>query len=520
MERMGAVDREKLEEAAATYFAELQAIADQPRDIPADYFEQELDFQTTETQQELAKLDGALTSRQFGLAAEQSARRMTQAIGTDFDLLDPEAQRMAKEYAVRAERQQMRHLLQSLTQPATRFIADDELFAPTAPRSAQYGAPNLPSGAAPPVVRPEITLERGIDMYIAYKTKKGWQGSMREESLRVLRWLGDEIDLATPVSAITDDQVRAFRDCILDLAVGSQGKNTPLRQRVAIGDEPRLTFATRVRYWRSIRSFFAWFRSEYKFPNPTEGLLFEGGRNEVSRTPAPFSSEELRKLLSTPLFAGYKSPHRLKQEGDCLYRRGHWWAGVLMMHTGLRAGDCAQLLPSDFLLDDEIPHLIIQPGTLSENVAKRSKFGTRVHYVPLLPILFDLGLRQFVEARSKRNPKKRLFYEISLGANRMSAGMTKFWQPYLEAFGLFKPGRATHVFRHTVANRLRDHAFSHNEDIGAVLGHTIVNRETKTTGKYGGPQGLKRTVDTLSKLDFGFDVLEALGGPYDPKRHK
>ena len=102
----------------------------------------------------------------------------------------------------------------------------------------------------------------------------------------------------------------------------------------------------------------------------------------------------------------------------------------------------------------------------------------------------------------------------------MSAGMTKFWQPYLEAFDLFKPGRATHVFRHTVANRLRDHAFSHNEDIGAGLGHTKANAETKTTESYGGPQGLKRKLDTLSKLDFGFDVLEALGGKYNLKRHR
>ena len=358
-------------------------------------------------------------------------------------------------------------------------------------------------------------------MYIDYQTQKGWQGSMREESLRLLRWLGEEIDPATPVSAITDDQIRDFRDCIISLAAGSQGKMTPLRQRVAIGDEKRLTFATRKRYWRFTCAFFAWFLSEYKIPNPNDGLLFEGGRNEVRRTPAPFSSEELQKLLKTPLFAGYKSVHRLKESGDCHARQGHWWAGVLMMHTGLRAGDCAQLLPSDIVFDDEVPHLVIQPGILPDGQPKRSKFGVnRIHRVPLLPILFDLGFREFVEARAKRKPPVRLFHEISLGRNRMSMGMTKFFQPYLETFGLFKPGRATHVFRHTLANRLRDHAFSSNEDIGAVLGHAKADPETKTTEDYGGVQGLKRKLHTLSKLDFGFDVLEALGGKYDPKRHK
>lgn len=145
MERMGAVDRGKLEEAAASYFAELQAIADQPRDIPADYFDQELDFQITETQQELAKLDGVLTSRQFGPSAEQSARRMVQAIGADFDHLDPKAQRVAMEYAVRAERQQMQYLLQGLIKPASRFAPDDDLFVPAFCSTSAIARNNRPT---------------------------------------------------------------------------------------------------------------------------------------------------------------------------------------------------------------------------------------------------------------------------------------------------------------------------------------------------------------------------------------
>ena len=371
---MAALDRGALDKAANLYFSELRKAVDQPRDLPDDYFDQELDFQISETKAALGKFEGLLLSRKFD-GVEPSARQMLQAVGVSFDDIAPDLRANALAYAIRAERQQMLYLLHSLTQPAAPFVPDDEIFLRSLPSSAASTPSILPAATAPAVLRPDITLERGIDMYIGYQTKKGWQGSMRDESLRVLRWLGEEIDLATPVSAITDDQVRGFRDCILDLAAGSQGKKTPLRQRIAMGDDPRLTFATRERYWRFVCSFFAWFRSEYKFPNPTEGLLFEGGRNEISRTPAPFTSGELRKLLSTPLFAGYKSPHRLKQEGDCLYRRGHWWSGVLMMHTGLRAGDCAQLLPSDFLLDDEIPHLIIQPGTLPEGIAKRSKFG-------------------------------------------------------------------------------------------------------------------------------------------------
>lgn len=118
---MGAIDRETLEEAALSYFAELQSIADQPRDIPADYFDQELSFQIEMTRGEIDRLDHVLISKQFGPSAEQSARTMLVAIGGDFDSVDVDAQRSAMDYAVRAERQQMRYVLHSLREPGPRY---------------------------------------------------------------------------------------------------------------------------------------------------------------------------------------------------------------------------------------------------------------------------------------------------------------------------------------------------------------------------------------------------------------
>jgi integrase len=202
-------------------------------------------------------------------------------------------------------------------------------------------------------------------------------------------------------------------------------------------------------------------------------------------------------------------------EGDCLIRNGYWWSAVLMMFTGARAGDIAQLLPSDFRFDEPVKHLIIQPGTLPEGFPKRSKFGPRTHTIPLHPSLLELGIREFVEARAKRHAGKRLLFEIGLGGHRMSTGMTKFWSRYLHAFDLFRPGRATHVHRHTMTARLRAAGVS-NEDSGAVLGHS----DGSVTAGYGGDQGLVRKLATLEKLDHGFDVVGALGGPYDPKVHR
>ena len=186
-----------------------------------------------------------------------------------------------------------------------------------------------------------------------------------------------------------------------------------------------------------------------------------------------------------------------------------------MIFSGARAGDIAQLLPSDFRLDDPVPHFIIQPGKLPEGISKRSKFGARTHKIPLHPALLELGIREFVQARAKRHPGKRLLFEISLGQNRMSTGMTKFWSRFLHEFDLFRTGRATHVHRHTMAFRLRAAKVS-NEDIGAVLGHS----DGSVTSGYGGDQGLERKLATLEKLDHGFDVVGTMGGKYDAKVHR
>jgi integrase len=70
---------------------------------------------------------------------------------------------------------------------------------------------------------------------------------------------------------------------------------------------------------------------------------------------------------------------------------------------------------------------------------------------------------------------------------------------------LKKPGRATHVFRHTVTAVLRAAGVA-EEDLQAVLGH---RRATITAG-YGGEYPLERKAKTISAIDYGFDVVDLL----------
>lgn len=517
MRGMGALDRDRLEEAANAYFAQLLREVDQPRHLPAEDYDNALAFQIEQAETELERQDEHLTAHAYLEGDRNAARAILRPMGVDFDQLDQDGQLAAMSHVVRAKRQQMRYLLHSLQNPASRFVPDDAVF------SARSDVPPMQASASPTppaarLVRPEMTLALSIDKFIAYQTKKGWKGSMRDESMRVFRWLKEEIDPATLAEAITHDQMREFRDCLMDLSAGAQGKLLPFRHRVATPGQDNLKFVTRQKYWRNAKGLFSWLLAEYRIPDPIGDLPFEGGRDEVRESPEPFSTEELRRFLRAPLFTGYKSSHRTKEPGDCQIRGGHWWSAILMMFTGMRAGDVAQLLPTDFVFDAEVPHLMIQPGILPGGMRKTSKFGQKKHLVPLHPNLLVLGLRQFVQGRAKQNPNRRLLFEIGLGGNRMSAGMTKYWSPFLHKFELYKARRATHVHRHTVIALLRA-ANARGEDIAAIVGHYGGYRETMTDG-YGGPQGAERKLSTILTLDHGFDMVGALGGEYNAKVHR
>lgn len=510
--------REDLEAAASAYFDELIADVDQPRQSGPDKLD--IEYQRVMTEQVIGEQEAKLAAHDYDEGTSRLAQAMVERLGLAWQTLPPDLQLLANSFIVRAQRQQMRYFLHSLNTPWQRFNSDDELFDARRVSDAQdrHGV-ELPTPAAPTVPHhayrhPELTFERGCILYFQWKAEQGWGGSMEDESRRVLGWLEEEVGSSTLLEAITRDQAREFRDCLLRLGKGAQGKKLPLRERLAKDGGERLKFATRERYWRFATSFFQWFASERDVTDPSKDLQFKGGKDEVKRTPVPFSDKELKHLFETPLFAGHQSAARRMAPGSVIRRGTHWWSAMLMLFCGLRAGDCAQLLPKDVHLDDPIPYLIIRPGELPDGRAKTSKFRMREHMVPIHPTLIALGLREFVAKRASRKPAVRLLEDVGLGQNRRSTGLTKFWSRYLHTFGLYLPGRATHVFRHTIANRLRTAGLS-REEIGAILGHTTGN----VTDGYGGPQPLKRKAEIIDKLDFGFDVLEALGGPYDPKRH-
>ncbi|WP_298127134.1 DUF6538 domain-containing protein [Brevundimonas sp.] len=502
------------EEAARAYFSRLAADLDRPRRFSPDPHEFDVSVEHAlhlhdERQTELAD---QLKRNEFDGHVYGHALALAELLGFKFDALTDQQQTQISRLAVRTEIAQSELFRHQITSPLEPFETSDPLFH--GPIKAADPEPRLPR---PPAPSNATRLKTAAEDFIGRKRAKRITESQIAELERALGWLQEVAGPEASLLDVTREMLRRFRDDISRRNVTLRGRKVTFRHSLTDETEHQIQFQTAIRYWGSVQAFFAWAFSEGLSPvDPAAGLIMDRPKSITKRSPKSFDADELKRLFRTPLFAGHKSPKRVTEPGTCLARDGRWWFAVLAMHSGARAGELCQLLPSDFIFDDAVPHWKLQLEDGDNKQTKTLKTKTSIRDVPIHPRLLELGLREFVTASAKRRPGKRIIHEFRLGTQgRTSAGATRFWTDYLEKHGLHSPGRATHVWRHTVTDCLRENAVP-DEDIGAFLGHSSGSQ----TSKYGSAQSLKRKRETILQLHYGFDVVAALGGPYDPMRNR
>lgn len=501
-----------LEQAAVAYFDELASVVSLDRRFPMDHLDEEISWNIECSRNRIRELDDQLRANAFDEATQRRASVLTEAGGWSLTDLDDRDTLFALQLAARAEREQMQLLIHVLSNPHRQFVADDPIFHETHGSATARVPSRRPIAAS----RPQLTVREAVTDYIRRQTLRKLGKSQIEELSRALMWLREEVGDLTPLIAVEISQLRTFRDDIARVDATLRGRPGAFRERLTNVADHQIKSVTARRYWRSVQAFFDWCAAEQLLPSdPAAGLKLDMKKGEVSKTPPPFTDAELEKLFKTSLFAGYKSLKRVMEPGTCRKRGGHWWSAVMLLFTGLRAGELSQLLPEDFIFDAEIPHLKVRDVDGEGRRVKSTKNVASVRDVPLVPLLLQLGLREFVGQRREIGPGTRVFREFRPGTKgRTSDGLTKFWAAYLRRFGLWKEGRSTHVFRHTVVACLRSNDVA-MEDIAAFFGHS----GRTVTASYGGAYPLSRKQRTAERLIYGFDVLSALGGAYDKKQH-
>ena len=486
------VSRRDLELAAQQYFEQLRADAEQPIAFSDYEFHQGVDFSVEECKKRIADLDMQLLTGAYDTVITGQAEQVVACLGSTGSVSSSDLP-FVHSLAARAEREKLSFLVQRLISPAKQYTPYDSLFD-----FLSAGLKPTDHISAPPPVD-DISLARLEEQFVNMKRRLGRTKTQIEDTVRVLRWLSESLGDDRSASSISKVELRQFRDNLIRLPKAGRGQSSPFLERLTDQEEDQVSSATAQRYWGFVQAFFRWAASEGLISAaPVADVKMQTRRDDENRSPEIFAQEELEKFLRSPLYQGHARA-RYATPGPLKPRDGHWWSGLVLMHTGMRGGELAQLEFEDFVFADPIPHLRISRSGRAGKNAKTLKNNNSIRRVPLSPTLIKLGLEEFVLSRQKRD---RVFYEFNFGEGRKSDGISKFWQRYLVSIGLWKPGRATHVWRHTLVANLR-RAGVPDEDIAPIVGHA----GRTMTSTYGGEYPLERTVQSIQKLDFGFDVI-------------
>lgn len=525
--------REDIERAAANFFARLQGEVDRPRVWADEHFDAELTFNLEQTQRRISELEDQMRVNDFDGGVVGKADEMVAPLFVSLNMLSSQLALFAKQLAARAERQQMRYLEHMLNAPWTGYQPDDELFmaAPASairqhrqgvgPRGREAQSTSMQQTIPSVAQSARMTLASLIDDHKASMIDQGMGPSHIEEFERIARWALAEFGAETPIFVIATDALRGFRDKLKSIDAAARPKvrdgQKVLNESLTTERDKQIKSDTARRYWGYIKAMFSRAVSEgYLEHDPAASLVVPVRRDEERKSPEPYSLEELQRFFALPIFTGKRSTARQKEAGNCRVRDGYFWSCLLQAYTGMRGGEVSQLLPEDFLFDAEVPHLLVRKENERGERVKSVKNRSSVRAVPIAKDLLTLGLREFVTGRKSKRPHERLLHEFPTGTGgKMSDGLSKFWRRQLKAFDLHKEGRALHVWRHTVTLHLRRRGVS-DEDIGYLLGHKVQSE----TASYGPGELLERVRDhSLAQLDYGFDLVTLVGGPYKAKIH-
>jgi integrase len=272
--------------------------------------------------------------------------------------------------------------------------------------------------------------------------------------------------------------------------------------------KPTISAATVNRYLAGFSAFCTWLTNHgYLTTNPAADMFLKKSK---AKTTKPFTLDEMNALFKSPFFIGCQSdeaPRFWSKPGNVLIRDHRFWVPLIMLFSGARPAEIAQLSVDD--VREDRGHWIMHITTEGDG-DKSVKTAGSMRVVPLHQELVELGLLKY-HADIKRQGEKRLFPLAERNERgQMIADFSRDFPRYLTKIGL-KEGRglSLYSFRHGAADALRRAGYL-DEQFGFILGHTAGTM----TQRYGTiPQGMLeqrvKLVDSISYPGLMVDHLRA-----------
>ena len=341
------------------------------------------------------------------------------------------------------------------------------------------------------------SLSKLIDEYVNECMTGGkWRGRTKQEAdgcLKLfLRIVGAGYPLGENRGIRTLDR-RAFVDFRDTLTKWPSNANKKPQYRgksvaevLAIRTDAPLSVTSINKYVTYVTAFIAWaVANGYAETNFAEGLSISKKNLKASEDREPYSAEDLRKLLMSPIYTTdlpQSHPER-------------YWLPLIAMLSGMRLAEIAQLYLSDIKEPDGIPVFDV-----NEEEDKRLKNPTSRRIVPVHPILIELGFLQYVE-KMRAQGESRLWPNLQRKREGYGQDFSRWYQRWNRRYVTKNPKRVFHSFRHTVINNLKQEG-AKKTVAKELVGHSQGDITYGTYGKGYTPAPLLRE---LSKLKLGVE---------------
>ncbi|WP_400085822.1 DUF6538 domain-containing protein [Yoonia sp. R78084] len=348
----------------------------------------------------------------------------------------------------------------------------DVVLTPEAPRTVTQGASDAPLFSA------------AVKLWADEKSRGAWSPKVRND---YLSWTDLFVEIAgdRPVNTYRKDDARAFKSVLMKLPANSRKKRetrglpaTVAAQKAEqLGLEP-MGASTVNKALSRVGTFWNW--AEAHFDDVTSNLM-KGLKINTGVAPRDqrnaFSSSQLQRLFSSPLFTGCRSERFCSEAGSLMMTEtAKFWLPLLGLFSGARLNELCQLATGDVKAAAGIPFLDITDEGDGQNVKTSS--GKR--QIAVHSELIALGFLDFVAKRRKQN-EPRLFPELRQDATGYFSGeFSKFFSRYLERIGLKTAKTSFHSFRHNFEDACRNGEVPPNI-MDALQGHA----ERGMAGRYG-----------------------------------
>lgn len=301
----------------------------------------------------------------------------------------------------------------------------------------------------------------------------------------------DHVGTTFPVSKIDKRAVREWKALLMLYPVKAaeskvfQGMKIAqvVKHNAEIG-KPIITTRTVNRHLASLGAFCSWLVAHgYLDANPTEGMtLAKDKRKKVF----PFSSEQMNLLFRSPLFTGCESdeaPRFWHKPGDVKMRDHRYWVPLIMLYSGARPAEIAQLTLTDIRQVQQIWLMdITETDDDSDETRKSLKTDSSRREVPIHRELIRLGFLDYVEEMRTMGHSRLFPLAVRNVRGQMMADFSREFGRYLERIGIKNgKGVSLYSFRHGAFDAMRRAGYL-DEQFNFIFGHVSGNRITRGYG--------------------------------------